>query len=220
MGGIIMEISVTRGLVQLKRLEQRINKKIGGLNNLITVEKKSSKNVKDGLYSKEEFAKLAKSEWASLNDLIALRKEIKDAIVQSNAITKVSICGVQYTVAQAIERKSCIVDFELDMVRKISNVFGTCTSRATTANERVEIDAQRLFGTSTEDKKSEVNRIEMMNLYVDTNSYEIVDPLNFKELKDALDQEVHDFLAEVDQVLSESNAVTMIEISKNPTGIL
>lgn len=214
-----MELSVTRGLVQLKRLEQRINKKITGLGSFVSTEKKSSKNVAEGLYSKEEFAKLAKAEWSSLNDLISLRKEIKDAIVQSNAVTKVNICGKTYTVAQAIERKTAIMEFELDIIRKVSNSFATATNKVASLNERVEADAQRLFGTATDDKKSEINRVEMMSLYIDSNCYEIVDPLNFKELKNTLDQEVHDFLAEVDQALSESNAITIINISKNPTEI-
>ena len=102
------KFSVTRGLVQLKRLEQRINKKIDILEEFVVANKVSSTKVKDGLYTKDQFTAKAKSEWDSLNDLISLRKEIKDAIVQSNAKTKVIICGREYTIAQAIERKNAI----------------------------------------------------------------------------------------------------------------
>lgn len=214
-----MEISVTRGLVQLKRLEQRINKKIERLDALVAVNKVTATKVKDGLYTKEEFTATAKAEWDSLNDLINLRKEIKDAIVQSNANTQVVICGTFYTVAQAIERKGAIEEFELPMIRRISRTFSSATSRISSANDRVELDAQRLFGTPTNDEKTEVNRINMIQTYIDSNKYEVVDPLNFKDKSISLEKEVSDFLSEVDQVLSEKNATTMISISKNPTEI-
>lgn len=214
-----MKISVTRGLVQLKRLEQRIDKKTSKLDSFVTYSKKSSKNVLDGTYSKEEFTNKVRAEWQSLKDLMVIRKEIKDAIVQSNSTTIVDICGEKYTVAQAIERKSAISLFETAIMRKVARGYGSVVDKVEMANNRVENDAQRLFGTSTDDKKSEVNRIEMMKMYIETNSYEIVDPLNFKELRDSLEKDASDFLSEVDQVLSESNATTMIEISKNPTEI-
>ena len=72
------KFSVTRGLVQLKRLEQRINKKIDILEEFVVANKVSSTKVKDGLYTKDQFTAKAKSEWDSLNDLISLRKEIKE----------------------------------------------------------------------------------------------------------------------------------------------
>lgn len=214
-----MQLSVTRGLVQLKRLEQRINKKITDLGMYCTANKKNSKKVLDGVFTKDEYSQMAKSSFDSLNDLINLRKEIKDAIVKSNATTTVDICGKKYTVAQAIERKKSIEEFEMHMIKVISKSFSTATDRVRVFNDRVEADAQRLFGTSSEDKKAEVNRLEMMNMYIETNSYEIIDPLNFNSLKDIMLKEAEDFLSEVDQVLSESNAITMIEISKNPSEI-
>ena len=97
-----MQISVTRGLVQLKRLEQRINKKITELDIYTTANKINSKKVLDGIFTKEEYVQMAKSNFDSLQDLIELRKEIKDAIVKSNATTIVDICGKKYTVAQDI----------------------------------------------------------------------------------------------------------------------
>lgn len=214
-----MQLSVTRGLVQLKRLEQRINKKISDLDVCCTANKKNSKKVCDGIFTKEEYSQMAKSSFDSLNDLIKLRKEIKDAIVKSNAVTVVDICGKKYTVAQAIERKKSIEEFEMNMIKVISKTFSRATDKVRFQNDRVEADAQRLFGTSSEDKKSEVNRLEMMNMYIETNSYEVIDPLNFNLLKDTLLKDAEDFLSEVDQVLSESNAITMIEISKNPSEI-
>lgn len=214
-----MQMSVTRGLVQLKRLEQRINKKINSMGSYVTYAKKSSKNVNNGTYTKDEFEKLAKAEYQSLKDLIALRKEIKDAIVQSNATTMVNICGVEYTIAQAIERKNSIELFDSELVRKVSRSYSNVLDKVDFSNSKVEADAQRLFGTATDDKKSEINRIEMMEKYIDINSFEVVDPLNFKVLVESIEKDANDFLSEVDQVLSESNAVTMIEVSKNPMEI-
>lgn len=213
------KFSVTRGLVQLKRLEQRINKKIDILEEFVVANKVSSTKVKDGLYTKDQFTAKAKSEWDSLNDLISLRKEIKDAIVQSNAKTKVIICGREYTIAQAIERKNAIQEFELPMVVKMSKALSSTLEKVETANDRVEFDAHRLFGANTGDEKTELNRINMIQTYIDVNGYEVIDPLNFKEKSISLEKEIKDFLSEVDQVLSEKNATTMITISKNPMDI-
>ena len=88
-----------------------------------------------------------------------------------------------------------------------------------TNNYTVEENAHALFGKPSENKKDEVNRIEMIKTYIDLNRWEIIDPINLKELKETLNKEVEDFLAEVDSVLTESNAVTEIEISKNPQKI-
>lgn len=213
------KISVTRALVQLKRIDARLEKKTRELSCLVTVNKKKEKNVLNGTYTKEVFNKNAKAHWQSINDLIALRNEIKTAIVTSNATTIVTIAGKEYTVAEAIERKNFINNFENTLVNKINRVYSEAVFAVESKNEDVEADAQNLFGKSSEDKKSELNRLELMKSYIDMNSYEILDPVNLKELKDSMHKEVNDFLAEVNEVLTESNAITMVEISKKPSDI-
>ena len=214
-----MKITVSRGLVQLKRLDERIKKEIKNIDNFVIANKKKEDNVLNGTYSKENFIKKVKSEWQSLNDLMELRREIKSAIVLSNAKTKVVIAGKEYTVADAIERKNSILNYESSIIRKMNQCYFSVMNEINTNNYTVEENAHALFGKPSENKKDEVNRIEMIKTYIDLNRWEIIDPINLKELKETLNKEVEDFLAEVDSVLTESNAVTEIEISKNPQKI-
>lgn len=215
----MVEISVTRGLVQLKRLDDRIAKKIKIISGFVISNKKKEKNVLNGTYTKEKYTSKVKSEWQSIQDLISLRNEIKTAIVESNAKTKVVIANKEYTIAQAIERKVSIEEYDMKIVRLMQSAYSNALDTVEQKNEEVEFNAQSLFGKPTEDKKSEVNRLELINSYININSYEIVDPINIKELKDSLDKEVNDFISEVDEVLSESNAITTIIISKKPSDI-
>lgn len=215
----MVEITVTRGLVQLKRLDDRIAKKIKEIKNFAISNKKKEKNVLNGTYTKESYTKKIKSEWQSIQDLIELRNEIKTAIVQSNSNTEVIIANKKYSVAQAIEKKSSIEKYDLKITKAMNTHYSIVLEQVDRFNDSVELDAHTLFGKPSEDKKAEVNRLELMNSYIELNSWEVIDPINMKELKDSLDKEVNDFLSEVDEVLSESNAITKITITKKPTDI-
>lgn len=215
----MIEITITRGLIQLKRLDSRIEKKIQDVRSYAVANKKKEKNVLNGTYTKDLYAKKIKSDWQSLNDLIELRNEIKTAIVQSNATTIVEIADKKYTVAQAIERKASISRYDLKIIKQMNLCYSGCLSEVQRNNSIVEDDAQTLFGKPSEDKKSELNRIDLMDNYVQLHKWELIDPVNIKELKDSLEKEVSDFLAEVDEVLTESNSTTKIAISKKPTDI-
>ena len=214
-----MEITVARGLVQLKRLDDRIKKSIKNINDFVVANKKRETSVLNGTYTRDTFSKKVKSEWQSLNDLLELRREIKSAIVLSNANTKVWIAGREYTVADAIERKNSIHSYETSIIRNITHAYNNAMFNVNDKNLNVEDNAHNLFGKPSENKKDEVNRLEMIKAYIDLNSWEIVDPLNLKDLKDSFSKEVEDFLSEVDSVLTESNATTKITISKNPINI-
>ena len=86
-----MKTTVSRGLIQLKRLDDRINKGISNIEKFVISNKKKEDSVLNGTYTKNDYIEKIKSEWQSLNDLMELRKEIKSALVISNATTKVLI---------------------------------------------------------------------------------------------------------------------------------
>ena len=98
-----MSISVARALVELKTLDNRINKMISST----TWVTYKTKNINYG-FTEEDFKKKTQAEHQSLNDLIKRRNAIKNAIVLSNATTNVQVAGQTMTVAQAIEYKQTI----------------------------------------------------------------------------------------------------------------
>src|SRR5690554_4907003 len=100
-----MEMTITRGLSELKLINDRIQRKINDAR--FAVGNKNNNKKIDGM-TIEEFNKNAKSQYQSIQDLIERRKKIKSAIVDSNAKTVVTIAGKEMTVASAIERKESI----------------------------------------------------------------------------------------------------------------
>ena len=101
----------------------------------------------------------------------------------------------------------------------MNEVYNSVLTATDLKNKLVEENACNLFGQQTNNKKDEVNRVKMINTYVDLNKWELVDPINLKELKETLNKEVQDFLSEIDSVLTESNAITIIDISRNPSEV-
>jgi hypothetical protein len=84
-------------------------------------------------------------------------------------------------------------------------------------NKVVENAEKNFFGRGEERRKNESNKdlLDAMEIYINSRKFEIIDPLNIKKLKEEFENGILDFIAEVDQVLTESNSTTMIQISKS-----
>ena len=105
----MQKISVTRALVELKRLDERIGKAIsGGLFIARTVGRDTNKKVVGSSDSVAAVEKRIQGSFDKVTSLITNREKIKSALVMSNATTHVSIMGRNVTVAEAIELKSTV----------------------------------------------------------------------------------------------------------------
>ncbi|QPW62031.1 hypothetical protein [Clostridium botulinum] len=209
---MIQEITIARALTELKTLDKKINKKISE-SKFAIVCNQSSKKV-DGIQTREEFNQSAKSSYDSIVDLIARRNEIKTKIVASNAITRVIIANKEYTVAEAIERKSSI-GLDKMLLTSMRNDYNRALALYESSNNKVEQQLnehlETMFGTETKQKDNDVT-IFTEN-FRKQHGYEIIDPLKLKEKVDKLTDEIDSFETEVDACLSESNAITKITIS-------
>ena len=104
------KISVTRALATLSKIEDKITKRINTLDTIhIARGEGDRKAIPGSLVSVSAFESTAVSDFQGLVDLMKVRDELKAAVVQSNAVTKVTVGGVEMTVAQAIERKRTII---------------------------------------------------------------------------------------------------------------
>ena len=214
----MIQISVTRGLVQLKRLEEKIQRDIRMISEFVTVNKVQEKNVLNGTMTKKQYNEYVQTKWQSLMDKISLRQEIKDEIVKSNANTVVTIAGKKYTIAQAIEKKNNIEKFEKPISAMLNGAYAKALNSVEMKNDEVVENAEKnFFGRGEERRKNESNKdlLDAMEIYIDSRKFEIIDPLNIKKLKEEFENGILDFIAEVDQVLTESNSTTMIQISKS-----
>ena len=99
----IEKMNVHKALCELKILDDRIGKAIAACK-FVAVKKVASKLVKN--QNVDDFKAAERANYDRVVDLIARREAIKRAVVLSNAMTKVTVGGIEYTVAEAIEMKN------------------------------------------------------------------------------------------------------------------
>jgi hypothetical protein len=209
-----MEMTITRGLAELKLLDARINSAIQSTQ-FIGGKKKSSAKVTP-TQTVDEFNQSVQSAYASVNKLIENRKVIKSAIVDSNAKTMVKIGEIEMTVADAIERKDSI-KYDQMFLNQMINHFNQAVGQVNRENEKVQMKLDELlvasFGKEQKGKTGD-NEIEAIaKPFLQQNEFEIVDPLKLKDKIDKLQFDIQGFTSEVDYVLSESNSLNRISVN-------
>lgn len=207
-------MTIHRALAELKVLENRINKTISDAKFCAAV-KQSMKKV-NGV-SLEDFKVGSQSSLDTIRDLIARQEAIKKAISVSNAKTAVVIAGKEYTVAEAIYMNQHGIDFKTDLYMKLSDQYGAAIRTIETSNAQLSDRADRYVGNSmsASDKVNmDAGTIkDMREDYIDRETMILVDGISVKQTMDDLAAEIDKFKAEVDAVLSTSNATTEITIN-------
>lgn len=205
------KLSITRGLSEIKILEKRINKKIDEFTPIAVT---SGKKPPVGFETIEQFKEQRKSEYQSILDLIKRRSGIKRKIVQSNAITKVTIAGIEMTIAEAIDYKNSVVGFKTKMSQQIVNHYNSYARQF----EQKQIDVKSVIDRQLEamygrDKKVSQEEIKTITEpYMENHGPKFIDSISCEKENKNLVEEIDKFTLEVDHVLSESNATTFIEI--------
>lgn len=205
-----MQISVARALQDLKRTDDKINKAIqqSAFIGLMVGGKSDTGKTKDELSSG------FKSSMDSINDLIKHRAEVKAAIVQSNATTMVDlpIFG-KTTVAQAIEYKS-MIHIQNSLIQAMqgqyTKVHGLAQQRNRENEDRVQSLVESALGSDAKKTGDEYDAIAKP--YLERYKVDVIDPLNMHDLIMKKRDEIEDFVSNVDYILSESNALTMINV--------
>lgn len=211
--GTTETMTVHKALSELKILDSRIERAIA--ENIICVANKHSNEKINGI-PLDEYKTLIQSRYDKACDLIERRKAIKRAVVLSNAVTKVKIADVEYTVAEAIEMKNHGINHDRLLMDCMQQRYDK--SQATILRENgtdLEIRADEyvtgLYGNK--DGKTNTDDIEKVKSdFLKANSYDLIDPLNVLEKIDILEKNISDFMTEVDSALSTSNALTTITI--------
>ncbi|WP_309087349.1 hypothetical protein [Domibacillus sp.] len=205
-----MKMSVTRGLAELKLLDKRIKTV---MNSAAFVDFAIGEKAVNGYTSNKEYEDKVQSAYQSVKDLMKRRNDIKSAIVLSNAMTRVKIADKEYTVAEAIERKTSI-QYEVQLMQKMKNEYTKAVNNIQRINEEVKEELNRkldaLYGREAKTKVDENN--ELVKSYRNDNEAKMIDPLKIRHTYEKLEQEIDEFLSEVDFVLSTSNTLTEIEV--------
>lgn len=205
-------LTIHRALSELKVIDSRIDKLIDEAT-FVLANKHS--NAKINGKTVKEVEELINSGYTKISDLIKRKNAIKRAVVLSNAKTTVTINEVEYTVAEAIDMKNHGLESKEILLSYMERQLSRSKGAVNLNNERLSDSADKyvtgIFGGK--DSKVDPKAIEeAKKAFTDANMYELIDPLNIENKISDLNDEIDKFRAEVDAILSESNAITTIEI--------
>ena len=205
------KLTVHKALAELKTLDDRINSEITGS---VFVRANRHNNMKIFGKTIPDFMADTESSYQSVKALINRRNAMKRAVVLSNAITKVNIGGVEYTVAEAIEMNNHGMENLVELRNCLREQYSSVKRMVESENDDKLVKAcenyiQAPFGT-----KEKINNpdIEMaQKVYMANNTYDIVTGFDIEKIIKELTDRIDAFKAEVDSALSVSNALTVIE---------
>jgi uncharacterized small protein (DUF1192 family) len=207
-----MQISITRALSELKVLQKRFDKEVSQLD-VISVQHGLTL-MKNSSVKPEDFSEKAKAQLQSVEDLQKRIHLIKTKIQQSNAITVVKIGTQEMTVLEAIIKKSLIENQKslLARLKRQLMLANDNFENATMSNE-VKIAKQLEDATKNSTVKLDLEVEKQIKASVESlYPIKMIDPCKLSDKIKALEDEIEEFEANVDFVLSESNALTQIEV--------
>lgn len=211
---ITEKMNVHQALAELKMLDKRIDNAIREGN--FVVPNKHSNTKIGGIDIKDHIADV-KSRYQKIQDLIARRNAIKRAVVQSNAVTRVMIGNVEYTVAEAIDMKNHGMEYLMTLRDRLALEYKMAKQDADQRNgsdlSRRADDYIRTMVGNTDVKGMTEDVKKMRDDFITAQTTELVDPIGalaeIQKMNDAIDE----FLTNVDACLSVSNATTEIEVT-------
>lgn len=210
------KITIHRALAELKTLDDRIQKAIAG-GEFIGFQQRNKPVVgsMNTLRDEKAFKENAEAKYQQVLGLIKRKQQIKRAIVDSNAKTIVKIGDVEMTVADAITEKDAIVRKE-EFIGVMQSQFNRAHASVNVKNGEVAQNLQKVIEATLGKDQTKVSKEDIENVskpFMLTNEFIVTDPLELEKRINVLKDEVDKFKADVDAVLSESNAITFIEVA-------
>jgi len=206
------KITILRALNEVSTLKKKIEKSQNRTGSFLSYS--IGNKPPTGFKTVAEVEEDIKSRFQSINALITRRSNLKAAIVASNAITMVTINGQTMTVAAAIEFKTS-VEYRKSLLSTLINNSGSINRKVEQHNEQIEQQALRLAEQVLGSKAAKVGKEEITAItepYKKDRLAALIDPLDTKKVIDELEDEINGFENEVDNILTESNATSDIEV--------
>lgn len=207
-------MNVHQALVELKTLDKRIDAAIHDTKWIVA---NKHSNTKISGVDLKEYIETIKSRYQKVTSLIARAEAIKRAVVNSNAVTKVTIAGKEYTVAEAIEMKNNGIERLRALVFQMAQDYSAAKTTAERANgieleRRADEYVRTMIGTT--DVKGMTEEVKRMrDDFIKAQTMELVDPINIQKQIEELNERISAFETNVDAALSVSNALTNITIN-------
>lgn len=213
---------VTQALDERDLLVKKINDKIEKAS-FTETKKQNEEQVMEHRVSQKEFEKEAQASYQQILDLIHWYDTLNQAILQSNAATRIETSYGTLSVAAALSLRSRLqgsdgYDFESDfeglLIDKVQKELEKRIQVLEDKNKALQMTAEtmRLSILGKETKAKDETPLKVVDLYVKENSTELIDPLDIRKKREALIERRNTILKELDTKIKVSNATTWIEI--------
>lgn len=215
------KISITRALVEIKTLDDRIQNAINQAT-FVSLAKGRGTYLKphQAKFSNvEEVQTQIKADYQSIGDLIERRSKIKAALAKANVETLVKVGGVEMPIIQAIDQK-VVIDYKARILQAMINQINITSNNIEKARQATENDVkasiEKLLGTDVKNnaavQQNEALIKSAQNSILDLQELSLIDPLDIKVKIKSLQDEIQGVVNEIDFALSEINAKTEIEV--------
>jgi hypothetical protein len=134
-------------------------------------------------------------------------------VCSSDLKTEVEVAGIKMTVSAAIEYKK-VIEYKHNLLNVLKRQKQVATVESESHRQRVQakID-ENIKIICGKDAKADVNAIQSItDGIMKGDPVEVFDPINIDKVIKELETSIEDFTANIDYVLSESNALTTIVV--------
>lgn len=208
-----MKMTIVRSLTKLKLLQKKFEKEVENLK-LVCVKQGTKLKSPFNYQNEDDFNKEAISQLNSITSIMNMISAIKTAIDKSNSVTIVKIGTREMTIQEALVEKKYVL-LKKQLLKKLQEIKSESLARLTAAEEENQERADKyredLCGSSRDQQKKD-NIEDSINVFLESFKVSLVDPCNIDKKIEELDNQIEEFLSNVDFVLSESNSTTEIEV--------
>jgi len=205
------QITITRALTEIKTLEDRIRKARGSFAG-IAVQVGDKLNSPYSDIKPDDFVKKATSTLQKIEDLQNNVIAIKNAINDSNYVTKIKIGDKEMTIAEALVMKTKGLVMKENLLEILRIHYTQRVNDFNKATDKYQAKVDELPKNFPDKKPEEIK--QLIELTLKPLEPKLVDPCNLSEYIEKLESEISTFKNNIDYVLSESNSTTYISVEE------
>lgn len=203
------ELTLTRALAELKLLDSKISKAIQELK---SVSYSVNNIVPEFRVTSDEFKANYNSQMQSIQDLRNNKVILKNTLMKANTETKVTIGGKEYTILEALNRKTDISTESL-LVQTMKKQLSASIANVNSINNSIESNIENTIRSkSASSGNQSKDYIQTVRDSYKPQMPELVNADVVEKLIKDKEEEISEFIAEVDYALSEINAITKIKV--------
>ncbi len=214
---------VTQALDQRDLLVKKICDKIRKAS-FTETKKHNEEKVMERRVTQKEFEKEARSSYQQIIDLIHWYDKVDQAILRSNAETIIETSYGAMSIANALALRSRLncsnaydsdSNFEGNLMMKLQEELNEKIRVMEQKNKGLQNTAEtmRLSILGKDTKTKDETPLKVVDVYVQENTTELIDPLNVRKKIDELNERRETILNELDTKIKVSNATTFVEIN-------